>query len=155
MFLWQASLGDRGTNPRALESRERPSRWHPQERTITSHALARRLRSKRHDNAKEESPTCPFLRRSIEPLNSCHRSRNIAERPADTVGEYSPQAAMDLQLRTAALTGPPPINIDFRKDAIGGSASNALFCLLQSVSSSRHRYMVSESFSMIFSPSSA
>lgn len=26
---------------------------------------------------------------------------------------------------TAALTGPPPINIDFRNDAIGGSASNA------------------------------
>jgi hypothetical protein len=24
------------------------------------------------------------------------------------------------------LTGPPPINIDFRNDAIGGSASNAL-----------------------------
>ena len=29
---------------------------------------------------------------------------------------------------TVALTGPPPINIDFRNDAIGGSASNALFC---------------------------
>ena len=26
-----------------------------------------------------------------------------------------------------ALTGPPPINIDFRNDATGGSASNALF----------------------------
>ena len=30
--------------------------------------------------------------------------------------------------RTTALTGPPPINIDFRNDAIGGSASNALLC---------------------------
>ena len=30
--------------------------------------------------------------------------------------------------RTAALTGPPPINIDFTNDATGGSASNALFC---------------------------
>jgi hypothetical protein len=28
--------------------------------------------------------------------------------------------------RTTALTGPPPINIDFRNDEIGGSASNAL-----------------------------
>ena len=28
---------------------------------------------------------------------------------------------------TSALTGPPPTNIDFRNDAIGGSASNALF----------------------------
>ena len=27
---------------------------------------------------------------------------------------------------TVALTGPPPINIDFTNDAIGGSASNAL-----------------------------
>jgi hypothetical protein len=27
-----------------------------------------------------------------------------------------------------ALTGPPPINIDFKNDAIGGSVSNALFC---------------------------
>ena len=106
MFLWQASLGDRGTNPRALESRERPSRWHPQERTITSHALARRLRSKRHDNAKEESPACPSYRRSSEPLNSLHRSRNIAESPADTVGEYALQAVMDLRLRTLRLTGP-------------------------------------------------
>ena len=73
---------------------------------LTSHALASRLRSKRHDNAKEESPTCPFLRRSIEPLYSCHRSRNIAESPADTVGEYALQAVMDLRLRTLRLTGP-------------------------------------------------
>jgi hypothetical protein len=29
---------------------------------------------------------------------------------------------------TPALTGPPPINIDLRNDANGGSASNALFC---------------------------
>ncbi|TWT87794.1 hypothetical protein Pla52n_69880 [Stieleria varia] len=29
--------------------------------------------------------------------------------------------------RTLALTGPPPINIDFKNDATGGSASNALF----------------------------
>ena len=72
---------------------------------LTSHALASRLRSKRHDNAKEESPTCPFLRRSIEPLNSCHRSRNIAESPADTVGEYTLHAVMDLRLRTFRLTG--------------------------------------------------
>ena len=28
--------------------------------------------------------------------------------------------------RTAAVTGPTPINIDFMNDAIGGSASNAL-----------------------------
>ena len=73
---------------------------------LTSHALASRLRSKRHDKAKEESPTCPFSRRSIEPLNSCHRSRNIAEWPADTVGEYKLQAVMDLRLRTFRLTGP-------------------------------------------------
>ncbi|TWU08585.1 hypothetical protein Poly21_55540 [Allorhodopirellula heiligendammensis] len=30
------------------------------------------------------------------------------------------------RLRTMVLTGPPPINIDFGNDAIGGSASNAL-----------------------------
>ena len=30
-------------------------------------------------------------------------------------------------LRTLALTGPPPINIDYTNDATGGSASNALF----------------------------
>jgi hypothetical protein len=29
---------------------------------------------------------------------------------------------------TAALTGPRPTNVDFRKDAIRGSASNALLC---------------------------
>ncbi len=29
---------------------------------------------------------------------------------------------------TVALTGPPPINMDLRNDAIGGSASNALLC---------------------------
>jgi hypothetical protein len=29
--------------------------------------------------------------------------------------------------RTFALTGPPPINNDITNDAIGGSASNALF----------------------------
>ena len=73
---------------------------------LTSHALASRLRSKRHDNAKEGSPACPALQRSIESLNSCHRSRNIAESPADTVGEYTLQAAMDLRLRTLRLTGP-------------------------------------------------
>ena len=28
--------------------------------------------------------------------------------------------------RTGALTGPPPTNIDFKNDAFGGSASNAL-----------------------------
>ena len=73
---------------------------------LAAHALASRLRSKRHDNVKEESPTCPFSRRSIEPLNSCHRSRNIAEWPADTVGEYKLQAVMDLRLRMLRLTGP-------------------------------------------------
>jgi hypothetical protein len=31
--------------------------------------------------------------------------------------------------RTAALTGPPPINVGFRNDAIGCSASNALLSL--------------------------
>ena len=72
---------------------------------LTSHALASRLRSKRHDNAKEEYPTCRALRRSIEPLNSCHRSRNIAESPEDTVGESTLQAVMDLRLRTFRLTG--------------------------------------------------
>ena len=69
-------------------------------------ALARRLRSKRHDNAKEESQACPFYRRSIEPLNSRPRSRNTAESPADTVGECTLQAVMDLRLRTLRLTGP-------------------------------------------------
>jgi hypothetical protein len=29
-----------------------------------------------------------------------------------------------------ALTGPPPININFRNDAIGGSASNALLSVV-------------------------
>ena len=69
-------------------------------------ALARRLRSKRHDNAKEESQACPFYRRSIEPLNSRPRSRNTAESPADTVGECTLQAVRDLRLRTFRLTGP-------------------------------------------------
>ena len=73
---------------------------------LTSNALASRMRSKRHDNAKGESPTCPALQRTIEPLNSLHRSRNIAESPADTVGEYTLQAVMDLRLRTFRLTGP-------------------------------------------------
>ncbi len=40
------------------------------------------------------------------------------------------RGALSLCPRTMALTGPPPINIDFRNDAIGGSASNALFCRL-------------------------
>ena len=106
MFLWKASAVDRGTKPRALKSRGRPSRKCTQARMLTSHALASRLRSKRHDKAKEESPTCPFSRRSIEPLDSCQRSRNIAESPADTVGEYTLQAVMDLRLRTFRLTGP-------------------------------------------------
>ena len=69
-------------------------------------ALARRLRSKRHDNAKEGAQTSPALLWSNEPLNSCQRSRNIAECPTDTVGEYTLQAAMDLRLRTFRLTGP-------------------------------------------------
>jgi hypothetical protein len=30
---------------------------------------------------------------------------------------------------TAALTGPPPTNVDFNKDTIGGSASNAWFAI--------------------------
>ena len=29
---------------------------------------------------------------------------------------------------TAALAGPAPTNVDFSKDAIGGSMSNASFC---------------------------
>ncbi len=35
---------------------------------------------------------------------------------------------MDCMAERRRLTGPPPINVDFRNDAIGGSASNALFC---------------------------
>ena len=34
---------------------------------------------------------------------------------------------------TLALTGPPPINIDFMNDTIGGSASNALFVAVHSM----------------------
>jgi hypothetical protein len=33
--------------------------------------------------------------------------------------------AITHKLRTATLTGPPPIILDFRSDAIGGSASDA------------------------------
>ena len=73
---------------------------------LAAHALASRLRSKRHDNAKEGAQASPALQWSIEPLNSCHRSRNIAEWPADTVGAYKLQAVMDLRLRTLRLTGP-------------------------------------------------
>ena len=73
---------------------------------LTSHALASRLRSKRHDNAKEGSQTCPALHRSIEPLNTCLKSRVIDEGPADTVGEYTLHAVMDLRLRTTRISGP-------------------------------------------------
>jgi hypothetical protein len=37
---------------------------------------------------------------------------------------------VSLTPRTAALTTPPPIILDFRSDAIGGSASNALLSFL-------------------------
>ena len=106
MFLWETSAVDRGAKPRPLESRGCPSSWRTQPRMLTSHALAGRMRSKRHDNAKKESPTFPFYRRSIEPLNSCHRSRNIAESPANTVGECTLQSVMDLRLRTSRISGP-------------------------------------------------
>ena len=86
MFLWKTTSVDRGTKPRALKSKERPSRLRIQAKMLAPCALARRLRSKRHDNAKEGAQTGPALQRSIEPLNTCHRSRNIAESPADTVG---------------------------------------------------------------------
>ena len=106
MFLGTTYAVDRGTKPRALKSRGRPSRKCTQARMLTSQALASHLRSKWHDNAKDGSQTCPALQQSIEPLNSFPRSRNIAECPADTVGEYTLQAVMDLRLRTFRLTGP-------------------------------------------------
>ncbi|XZE53569.1 hypothetical protein SH139x_005323 [Planctomycetaceae bacterium SH139] len=37
----------------------------------------------------------------------------------------------ELDPGTTALTGPPQINIDFKTDAIGGSASNAWFAELR------------------------
>jgi hypothetical protein len=50
---------------------------------------------------------------------------------------FQPQLDKGRQNRsgmTTALTGPPPINIDLRNDAVGSSASNALILIMASLS---------------------
>lgn len=60
---------------------------------------------------------------SGEPLSACEVAGSTPV--TAPLGQAQVVAA-----RTIALTGPPPINFDFRNNEIGGSASNALFCLL-------------------------
>ena len=71
MVVGRTSPGDRGTKPRGLKLRERPSWQCRQTRAKAWHAWASRLRSKRHVNGKEEPPPCPALRCSLEPRSSC------------------------------------------------------------------------------------